>query len=77
MAYDDYIPIPIPPPTEEEVIMKTNADIISYLSLALGNVDTGEGTDLLLNILRQHSDLLLRYSEKLIQSQRVDIRAVK
>ena len=77
MAYDEYIPIPIPPPTEEEVIMKTNADIISYLALALDNVDTGEGTDLLLNTLRQHSDLLLRYSEKLIQSQRVDIRAVK
>jgi hypothetical protein len=77
MTYDEYIPIPIPPPTEEEVIMKTNADIISYLSLALGNVDTGEGADLILNTLRQHSDLLLRYSEKLIQSQRVDIRAVK
>ena len=77
MTYDEYIPIPIPPPTEEEVIMKTNADIISYLSLALGNVDAGEGADLILNTLRQHSDLLLRYSEKLIQSQRVDIRAVK
>jgi hypothetical protein len=75
MAYDEYIPYPSP--TEEEVIMRTNADVINYLSLALGNVETGAAADLILNILGQHSDLLLRYSEKLIQSQRVDIRAVK
>ena len=64
-------------PSEEEVIMKTNSKIINYLSEALSNVETGKDSDLLLSQLQKHSDLLLCYSEKLIQSQRVDIRAVK
>ena len=64
-------------PSEEEVIMKTNSEIISYISEALGNVETGKDSDLLLNQLQKHSDLLICYSEKLIQSQRVDIRSVK
>lgn len=64
-------------PSEEEVIMKTNSEIISYISEALGNVETGKDSDLLLSQLQKHSDLLLCYSEKLIQSQRVDIRSVK
>ena len=64
-------------PSEEEVIMKTNSEIINYLSEALSNVETGKDSDLLLSQLQKHSDLLLCYSEKLIQSQRVDIRAVK
>ena len=64
-------------PSEEEVIMKTNSEIINYLSEALSNVETGKDSDLLLSQLQTHSDLLLCYSEKLIQSQRVDIRAVK
>ena len=75
MVFDDSIPITRP--TEEEVIMKTNAEIISYISEALGNVETGKDSDLLLEQLQKHSDLLLCYSEKLIQSQRVDIRSVK
>ena len=64
-------------PSEEEVIMKTNSEIISYISEALGNVETGKDSDLLLSQLQKHSDLLLCYSEKLIQSQRLDIRSVK
>ena len=75
MIFDDSIPITRP--TEEEVIMKSNAEIISYISEALGNVETGKDSDLLLNQLQKHSDLLICYSEKLIQSQRVDIRSVK
>ena len=75
MVFDDNTPLTRP--TEEEVIMKTNSDIISYLSEALSNVETGKDSDLLLSQLQKHSDLLLCSSEKLIQSQRVDIRAVK
>ena len=75
MIFDDSIPITRP--TEEEVSMKPNAEIISYISEALGNVETGKDSDLLLNQLQKHSDLLICYSEKLIQSQRVDIRSVK
>jgi hypothetical protein len=75
MIYDDNISLP--QQTEEEVIMRTNSEIISYIAEALGNVETGDDSDLLLTQLQKHSDLLLRYSEKLIQSQRVDIRSVK
>ena len=75
MIFDDSLPITRP--TEEEVIMKTNAEIISYISEALGNVETGKDSDLLLDQLQKHSDLLLCYSEKLIKAQRLDIRAVK
>tara|TARA_R100001530_G_C4185258_1_gene120554 strand:- start:91 stop:318 length:228 start_codon:yes stop_codon:yes gene_type:complete len=75
MSFDDNTQIIRP--TEEEVIMKTSADIISYICEALGNAGPGQDSGPLLTQLQKHSDLLLLYSEKLIQSQRVDIRSVK
>ena len=72
------IDFPLPPNlTEEEVIMRTNAEVISHLSLALENVETGEDSRRLLDQVFVHSDLVAKYSEKLIQSQRIDIRSVK
>tara|TARA_Y100001951_G_scaffold12501_1_gene7966 strand:- start:159 stop:389 length:231 start_codon:yes stop_codon:yes gene_type:complete len=63
--------------TEEEVIMRTNAEVISHLSLALENVETGEDSRRLLDQVFTHAELIAKYSEKLIQSQRIDIRSVK
>ena len=72
------IDFPLPPNlTEEEVIMRTNAEVISHLSLALENVETGEDSRRLLDQVFVHSELVAKYSEKLIQSQRIDIRSVK
>ncbi len=75
MIFDESFPTDIRP-TEEEVIMKTNAHIIRSLSEALGNVESGDDANLLLEQLQKHSDLLISYSEKLIQSQRLNIKAV-
>ena len=72
------IDFPLPPNlTEEEVIMRINAEVISHLSLALENVETGEDSRRLLDQVFVHSELVAKYSEKLIQSQRIDIRSVK
>tara|TARA_R100000656_G_scaffold111126_2_gene83110 strand:+ start:290 stop:520 length:231 start_codon:yes stop_codon:yes gene_type:complete len=72
------IDFPLPPNlTEEEVIMRTNAEVISHLSLALENVETGEDSRRLLDQVFIHAELIAKYSEKLIQSQRIDIRSVK
>lgn len=75
MIFDESFPTDIRP-TEEEVIMKTNAHIINSLSEALGNVESGDDANLLLEQLQKHSNLLISYSEKLIQSQRLNIKAV-
>lgn len=66
-------------PTEEEVIMKTNRDVVRSLSQALSHLDAGQEKEtwLILDQLRKHADLILNYSQKLIQSQRVDIRSIK
>ena len=62
--------------SEEEVIMKTNSDVISSLADALANVETGKDSEILLNHIQKHAGLVLAYSEKLIQAKRMDIKAV-
>ena len=66
-------------PTEEEVIMETNSNIVRSLSKALANLEADREKEiwLILEQIRKHADLILKYSEKLIQSQRVDIRSIK
>ena len=67
---------PFIPISEEEVIMKTNSEVISSLADALANVETGKDSEILLGHIQKHADLVLAYSEKLIQAKRMDIRAV-
>ena len=67
---------PFPIVSEEEVIMKTNSDIISSLADALANVETGKDSEILLNHIQKHADLILTYSEKLILAKRLAIKAV-
>ena len=62
--------------SEEEVIMKTNSDVISSLADALANVETGKDSEMLLSHIQKHASLVLTYSEKLIQAKRMDIKAV-
>ena len=62
--------------SEEEVIMKTNSEIISSLADALANVETGKDSEILLNHIQKHADLILTYSEKLILAKRLAIKAV-
>ena len=61
--------------SEEEVIMKTNSEIISSLADALANVETGKDSEILLNHIQKHADLILTYSEKLILAKRLAIKA--
>ena len=67
---------PFPAASEEEVIMKTNSEIISSLADALANVETGKDSEILLNHIQKHADLILTYSEKLILAKRLAIKAV-
>ena len=62
--------------SEEEIIMKTNSDVITSLADALANVETGKDSEILLAHIQKHADLVLAYSEKLIQAKRMDIKAV-
>ena len=65
------------PLSEEEVIMRTNAEIICHLANALGNVETGPDSVQITEQLLNHAKVIQKYSEKLIQSQRIDISLVK
>jgi len=67
---------PFPVTSEEEVIMRTNSDIISSLADALANVETGKDSGILLDHIQKHADLILTYSEKLILAKRLAIKAV-
>ena len=69
----------VPMATEEEVIMQTNCNIVASLGEALGNIESDRDKEvgLILDQIRKHADLILEYSGKLIQSQRVDIRSIK
>ena len=67
---------PFPAASEEDVIMKTNSEIISSLADALANVETGKDSEILLNNIQKHADLILTYSEKLILAKRLAIKAV-
>ena len=62
--------------SQEEVIMKTNSDVISSLADALANVETEKDSEMLLSHIQKHASLVLTYSEKLIQAKRMDIKAV-
>ena len=62
--------------SQEEVIMKTNSDVISSLTDALANVETGKDSKILLDHIQKHADLILTYSEKLILAKRLAIKAV-
>ena len=62
--------------SQEEVIMKTNSDIIYSLADALANVESGKDSEMLLNHIQKHASLVLTYSEKFIQAKRLDIKAV-
>ena len=62
--------------SEEEVIMKTNSDVISSLADALANVETGKDSEILLNHIQKLAGLVLAYSEKLILPKRLAIKAV-
>ena len=62
--------------SQEEVIMKTNSDIISSLADALANVESGKDSEMLLNHIQKPASLVLTYSEKFIQAKRLDIKAV-
>ena len=63
--------------SEEEIIMKANSDVVSSLSDALGNVETGPDSAKLLEQIHKHTELILEYSEKLIKASRKGIRSVK
>ena len=65
------------PATEEEVIMTTNAEIVCHLANALGNVETGPESERITEQLLNHAKVIQKYSEKLIQAQRIDISLVK
>ena len=62
--------------SQEEVIMKTNSDVISSLAEALANVETGKDSEMLLSNIQKQAGLVLAYSEKLIQAKRMEIKAV-
>ena len=65
------------PISEEEVIMRTNSEIICHLAHALGNVETGPDSVQITEQLLNHAKVIQKYSEKLIQAQRIDISLVK
>ena len=62
--------------SDDEIIMRVNSEIIGSLASGLINVETGKDSQVLIKLIEEHSKLVLGFSEKLIKSKRMDIRAV-
>ena len=60
------------PENKMSVVLKTNADIIKYLSLTPSMLEEDK-----VKIIKLHSDFILEASEKVLQGERLSIKAVK
>jgi hypothetical protein len=60
------------PENKMSVVFKTNADIIKYLSLTPSVPEEDK-----VSLIKMHSDFILEASEKVLQSERLNIKAVK
>ena len=60
------------PENKMSVVLKTNADVIRYLSLAPVMIEEEK-----LNLIKMHSNFILEASEKVLQGERLNIKAVK
>ena len=62
------------PETKLAMIMRTNSEIIA----ALANIELmEENIELITNLLHQHSSFVLAVSQKAVQAERLDVKAVK
>ena len=60
------------PENKMSVVLKTNADVIRYLSLTPAMLEADK-----LTLIKLHSDFILEASEKVLQGERLNIKAVK
>ena len=60
------------PENKMSVVLKTNADVIRYLSLTPVMLEEDK-----LNLIKMHSNFILEASEKVLQSERFSIKSVK
>jgi len=62
------------PETKLAMIMRTNSEIIA----ALASIELmEENIELITNLLHQHSSFVLAVSQKAVQAERLDVKAVK
>ena len=62
----------ITPENKMSVVLKTNADIIKYLSLTPSMLEKDK-----VDIIKLHSDFILEASEKVLLGERLNIKSVK
>ena len=62
----------ITPENKMSIVLKTNADVIRYLSLTPAMLEEDK-----LSIIKMHSNFILEASEKVLQSERFSIKSVK
>ena len=62
----------ITPENKMSVVLKTNADVIRYLSLSPSILEKDK-----VDIIKLHSDFILEASEKVLQGERLSIKSVK
>ena len=61
----------ITPENKMSVVLKTNADIIKYLSLTPSMLEKDK-----VDIIKLHSDFILEASEKVLLGERLNIKSV-
>jgi hypothetical protein len=62
----------ITPENKMSVVLKTNADIIKYLSLTPSMIEKDK-----VDIIKLHSAFILEASEKVLMGERLNIKSVK
>ena len=64
------------PEDKASVVLKANADVIKYLCLSISDSPL-ESEEAIINLIKMHSDFILEASGKVLQGERLNIKAVK
>ena len=64
------------PEDKASVVLKTNTDVIKYLCLSIADSPL-ESEEVIINLIKMHSDFILKASGKVLQGERLNIKAVK
>ena len=74
MGVEDFFGVSELPETS---VLKTNADVVSYISEAISNTDDAELAKALFVILKEHSDVTLDTSQKIMCKYKMHLKQVK
>ena len=74
MAMEDFFSLTELPETS---VLKTNADVVSYIAEAIGGAKDLELSKEMLELLNKHSEVVLETSQKIMCKSKMHLQSVK